>query len=189
MKKVEINNHPLICVQPIVLVGAIVDGKPNFMAASWCGVANGNPPMVSVAIRPSRYTLNGVKTGEFSINIPSVDIVKETDYCGIVSGKNTDKIDICKFNVFYGKSKNAPLIEQCPVNLVLKVEHVLELGSHNLIVGSIQETLVNEDDLTNGKPDISKINPIVYTSGEQRGYFTVGQPLGEAFKVGKEIGQ
>ena len=77
MKKVLINPQPLICAPPTVLVGTMVNSKPNFMTVAWCGVANSNPPMISVAIRPARYTLKGIKNKEFSVNIPSVDIVKE----------------------------------------------------------------------------------------------------------------
>jgi len=85
--------------------------------------------MVSVAIRPARYTLKGIHTGEFSVNIPSTDIVKEVDYCGTVSGAKVDKVKVCKFKIFYGELKKAPLIEQCPVNLACKVEHILKLGT------------------------------------------------------------
>ena len=100
MKKVLLNPKPLTCAAPTVLVGTMVDGKPNFMAVAWCGVVNSNPPMISVSIRPSRYTFKGIQTKEFSVNIPSTDIVKETDFCGIVSGAKIDKTSVCKFDIF-----------------------------------------------------------------------------------------
>jgi len=100
MKKIQLNPLPLICTTPAVLVGTMVDGKPNFMTVGWCGVANSTPPMVSVAIRPSRYTLKGIQTKEFSINVPSTKLVKETDYCGIFSGSKVDKVSVCKFKIF-----------------------------------------------------------------------------------------
>ena len=188
MKKVLLTPQPLICAPPTVLVGTMVNGKPNFMTVAWCGVANSNPPMVSVAIRPGRYTLKGMQNREFSVNIPSADIVKEADYCGMVSGAEVDKVAACKFNIFYGQLPNAPLIEQCPVNLACKVEHILALGTHNLIIGQVMETHISENCLTDGKPDLKKIKPFIYGMGALPEYYTLGNSLGRGFFVGKEVG-
>jgi len=188
MAKVQINPQPLICTTPTVLVGSMVEGKPNFMTVAWCGVANSVPPMVSVAIRPVRHTLKGIKASrEFSINIPSVDLVKEVDYCGIVSGAKADKTSVCKFKIFYGNLKNAPLIEQCPVNLACKVEHILELESHLLIVGRVEETHVTKTCLTDDKPDIRKIKPLIYAATAPTEYFSFGDSVAKAFSIGKEL--
>ena len=188
MKKVLLTPRPLICAPPAVLVGTMVNGKPNFMAVAWCGVVNSNPPMVSVAIRPARYTLKGMVNKEFSVNIPSADIVKETDFCGIVSGAEVDKVAACKFDIFYGQLKNAPLIEQCPVNLACKVEQILELGTHHLIIGQVMETHITENCLTDGQPDIKKIKPVIYGMGSPTEYYTLGNSLGRGFSIGKELG-
>lgn len=187
MKKIVINPQPLLCAVPAVLVGTVVDGKPTFMTAAWCGVANSNPPMISVAIRPARYTLKGIQNKEFSINIPNVDVAKETDYCGMVSGAEIDKSAVCKFKIFYGVLKNAPFIEQCPVNLACKVEHILELGSHRLIIGRVEETQISENCLTGDKPDIRKIKPFIYGMGTPSEYFPLGESLGKGFTIGSEI--
>ena len=188
MNKVLLTPQPLLCVPPAVLVGTMVNGKPNFMTVAWCGVASSNPPMVSVAIRPARYTLKGMQNREFSVNIPSADIVKETDYCGMVSGAEVDKAAVCKFNIFYGELKNAPLIEQCPVNLACKVEHILNLGAHYLVAGQVMETHISENCVTEGKPDLKKIKPFVYGMGSPNEYFALGNSLGRSFSVGKELG-
>lgn len=188
MTKVQITAQPLVCTTPTVLVGSVVDGKPNFMAVAWCGVANSIPPMVSVAIRPQRHTLKGIQqTREFSVNVPSVDQVKEADYCGIVSGAKIDKVSICGFKIFFGSSKNSPLIEQCPVNLACKVEHILELGSHHLLIGMVVETHVNESCLTDGRPDMRKIKPFVYGTGIPSEYYAFGESIGRAFAVGRAL--
>lgn len=188
MSKIQLSPRPLICVTPTVLVGAMIDGKPNFMAVAWCCVANSTPPMVSVAIRPARYTLKGIReTMEFSVNVPSTKLVREADYCGIVSGSKIDKVSVCKFKVFYGKLKNAPLIKQCPVNLSCKVEHILELGSHHLFIGSVEETQISENCLTDGKPDIRKIKPFVFAATAPSEYFAFGKSLGRAFAVGQDL--
>jgi len=173
---------------PTVLIGANVDDKPNFMTAAWCGIANGEPPMFSVAMRHRRYTYIGIRQNLiFSVNIPSVDLVKETDYCGIASGHKVNKTEVCHFNVFYGKSEDAPLIEQCPVNLECKVMHIMDLGSHALIVGRIEETHVSESCLTNGQVDFDKINPIIYITDPAARYQALGEVIGKAFAIGKEL--
>ncbi len=129
MGKVALGPQTLVYPMPAMLVGADVDGKPNFMAVAWGGIACSDPPMISVAIRHVRHTLKGVKQNQtFSVNIPSVEQVKETDYCGMVSGSKADKVRACRFKVFYGKLGNAPLIEQCPVNLECKRGADLEPG-------------------------------------------------------------
>jgi len=174
--------------EPALLVGANVDGKPNFMAVAWAGTACGDPPCVSVALRHARHTLKGIRQNNvFSVNIPSTDLVRETDYCGLVSGVKTDKAKDCNFTVFYGSHKSVPLIEQCPINMECEVLHILNLGSHALIVGKITETHVSEDCLTDGQPDVKKINPIIYNPRPATAYYALGKKLAASFSVGKEI--
>jgi flavin reductase (DIM6/NTAB) family NADH-FMN oxidoreductase RutF len=188
MAKVKINPQPLIGTTPTIIVGAMINGKPNFMTAAWCGIVNSTPPMISASIRPHRYTHKGmIELKEFSLNIPSVDQVMETDYCGIASGAKVDKVSDCAFTVFYGSLKNAPLIEQCPVNLVCKVEQVISLGSHDMFIGKVEETYVTETCLTDGKADLRKIRPVVFGMGLITEYFSFGESLGRAFTVKEMI--
>ena len=87
MAKVTIDNKTLVYPMPAFLIGANVDDKPNFMTAAWSGIAGRTPPMITVALSHTRYTLKGIKQNmTFSVNVPSVDMVKETDYCGIEVG-------------------------------------------------------------------------------------------------------
>ena len=88
--------------------------------------------------------------------------------------------------MFYGKLKTAPLIEQCPVNLECKVVHILNLGSHSFIIGEVTGTYVSEDCLTNGKPDVRKIKPIVFNL-ESSEYYAFGEVIAKAYSVGKEL--
>ncbi len=188
MGKVTIGPGTLAYPMPAFLVGANVDGKANFLAVAWGGIANERPPMISVSLRHQRYTYKGIKqTGTFSVNIPSRDIVGEVDYCGIVSGAKVDKVAVCRFSIFYGKLNNAPMIEQCPVNLECKVVDTLDLGSHVLIIGRIEETHITEDCLTNGKPDVTKIKPILYSEGQARQYLAFGEVVGSAFRIGRKL--
>jgi len=188
MGKIMMGPQTLIYPMPALLVGANVDGKPNFMAVAWGGIANAEPPMISVAIRHHRYTHKGIRQNlTFSVNVPSISLVKETDYCGIISGSRVNKADVCEFNVFYGKLNNAPLIEQCPINLECEVVHILNLGSHSLFVGRIEETHISENCLTNGKPDVHKIKPFIYTTEPDRHYQAFGDVLAKAFSTGQDL--
>ena len=187
MSKVKLGPQTLIYPKPAFLVGADVDRKPNFLTVAWGGIACGSPPMVSVAIRKNRYTLMGIKQNmAFSLNVPSRDYVVETDYCGITSGAKTDKVADCGFQVFYGDLAGAPMIEECPVNLECKVDRILDLGSHYLVIGEIMEAHVSGDCLTNGKPDVRKIQPIAYITGQPGNYYCMGENVGEAFSIGKK---
>ena len=173
---------------PALLVGANVNGKPNFLAVAWGGIACGEPPMISVAIRHQRYTLKGIQeNGTFSVNIASVEQVKEVDYCGSVSGLKEDKVSACGFTVFYGKLDNAPMVQQLPVNLECRVEHTLDLGSHMLIVGRVEETYVSEECTSSGVADVEKIRPFAYVPAPAKHYRAVTEKIGEAFKCGLSL--
>jgi len=187
MAKVEMSPDRLMYPRPTLLVGANVDGKANFMTVGGGGVANGEPPMIAVPIRHHQHTLKGILQNlTFSVNTPSIDLVRETDYCGITSGAKVDKVKACKFNVFYGTLQTAPLIEQCPVNLECKVVHILNLGSHSFIIGQVKGTYVSDSCLTNGKPDVKKIKPIIFNL-ELSEYSAIGEVLAKAFSIGKDL--
>jgi flavin reductase (DIM6/NTAB) family NADH-FMN oxidoreductase RutF len=188
MTKKTFGPQPWLFPNPTVLVGTTYNGKANFAPFAWCGITGGEPPTISVGVRHQRHTLKGIYQNlTFSVNVPSTDLLKETDYCGMVSGVDTDKAKVCKFKVFYGTLATAPLIEQCPVNLECEVTHVLNLGAHALVVGKIVQTHVTEDCLTGDQPDIMKIKPFVYSRGPAARYNAVGAVLGQAYDVGKAL--
>jgi flavin reductase (DIM6/NTAB) family NADH-FMN oxidoreductase RutF len=188
MAKTKLGTHPILYPMPTLLVGANVDQKANFMAVAWAGIACGEPAMISVAIRGKRHTLKGIRqTGVFSMNIPSIKLLKEADYCGIVSGAVTDKVKDCGFKLFYGALKTAPMIEQCPINMECLVEHQLELGTHILVIGRVNETYISEEFLTDGKPDVKKINPIIFTHEPGGHYYSFGEIVGTPFQSGKTL--
>jgi flavin reductase (DIM6/NTAB) family NADH-FMN oxidoreductase RutF len=176
---------PILCINSIILVGAIVDDKPDFASVAWTGVAASSPPTIAISLQPHRHSLKGIKRNmTFSVNIPSIDQMKVVDYCGLVSGAIENKIKDCDFKIFYGNTKSAPLIEQFPVNHVCQVLHILSLGSHEMIVGKIVETYVSEDCFFNGKLDIEKAKPLIYAS---QAYFKLGEQIGKGFSAGLVI--
>lgn len=185
MNKTKLGPSTIMFPYPTVLVGAIVNGKPNFMTASWVGIACSNPPAISVAIRKERYTYNGViEHNAFSINVPDTSLAEKTDFCGIYSGRDNDKTKL--FNIFYGKIDTAPLIDECPLNLECKVIHTVKIGTHTLFIGEIMEVHTDTDCMTNGKPDIKKIDPIIYATGTRQ-YHKVGDEIGRAYKIGSTV--
>jgi len=189
MAKVQMGPGTLVYPMPVFLVGANVGGKPNFMTVAWGGIVNGSPPMVSIAVRPTRHTCKGIRENmTFSVNIPSVDLVKEADYCGMVSGARADKAVVCGFAVSYGKLETAPLIDQCPVNLECQVVHILDMGSNLLVAGRIEEAHVSEECLTDGNPDVLKIRPFTCVTSPARQYQALGDIIGNAFSLGREFG-
>jgi len=186
MGKNKLGPEPLIMPMPALVVGAIVNGKPNFMIASWCGIAAFKPPAITVAMNKARHTLKGIReNGTFSVNVPSCDIIRKADYCGIYSGRKKDKSRI--FKTYYGELKTAPLIEECPINLECKVLHSLDMKTHRLIIGEIIETYVSKSCLRDGKVDPKKIDPPVYIKSTMT-YHRLGEVLSSAFHVGREDG-
>ncbi len=101
MAKVTMGPQTLIYPTPVLSVGVKVDDRANFMNVAWSGIAGSEPPMISVAIRHNRYTLRGIRQNlTFSVNLPSTAVVRETDYCSIISGSMVDKVKACPFKVF-----------------------------------------------------------------------------------------
>jgi flavin reductase (DIM6/NTAB) family NADH-FMN oxidoreductase RutF len=188
MKKTRIDLLPLLFPHSVVLVGADVDGKADFVTVAWATIACGTPPFIAIALNKTRHSLKGIRQNmTFSVNVPSRELVRETDYCGLISGARTDKSKDCNFTVSYGEVAGAPYIEQCPVNIGCEAEHIVRLGSHYLIAGAVKEILVAEGCLVEGKPDASKVVPFITLATPGLTYHTVGDSLGPAFRIGKEI--
>jgi len=182
MDKITLGAMPFMSVMPTLLVGANIRGKPNYMTAAWATVACMAPPMVCVAINKMRYTAKGIEENKtFSLNVPSVKQVVGADHCGLVSGAQEDKSEI--FRSFYGKLKTAPLAEECPINIECRLFKSVDCGSHLLYIGEVVEIHADTACVTDGKPDITKINPIVYA---QLTYFDVGKQIDKAFSAGKK---
>ena len=166
-----------------IIVGALVNGKANYLTLGHCGEMSMNPAIVYISMNKAHYTNAGIKeNGYFSINIPSKNLVKETDYVGLVSGRDTDKSEL--FSAFYGSVNKAPMIEECPVNILCKLINTIDLPRNEVFVGEIIETYINKEYLIDGKPDMKKINPLLLAGGK---YWELGSPVGNAFTNGKAL--
>ena len=171
---------------PTTLVGAVVDGKPNFLAIAHVGICTvGRPECITFGINKTHYTNQGIhEHKEFSVNLPGEDLVVETDYCGLVSGKNTDKSQL--FEVFYGGLPHAPLIAACPVAMECRLYDVYDFPKYDLFIGEIVETHVEESVLTDGKVDITKVRPLLFDMASKR-YWSLGQDLAGCWYEGLKL--
>ncbi len=171
---------------PTTLVGATVNGKANFLAVAHVGILNhGTPQYLSLGLSKSHYTNAGMREHKtFSICLPSEDLMVETDYCGIMTGKKTDKAAL--FDVFYGELKTAPMIRECPVNMELKLHDVLDYDTHDIFVGQLVQTYAKEEVLAEGKIDIAKVRPLIFDMSSIR-YWSLGPSIGKCWNAGKAL--
>jgi flavin reductase (DIM6/NTAB) family NADH-FMN oxidoreductase RutF len=168
---------------PTTLIGALVNGKPNYVTIAHVGIME--LASVSLGMNKTHYTNAGIKENKtFSVNIPSTKLVKETDYCGLVSGKNEDKAAV--FTTFYGALKTAPMIEQCAINMECELIKTVDFPNHDIFIGRIAETYCDESVLSDGVVDVGKVQPILFVMNDQS-YWKVGGKLTKAWAVGKEL--
>jgi flavin reductase (DIM6/NTAB) family NADH-FMN oxidoreductase RutF len=182
MEKVTLGPMPYMSVMPTLLVGANVKEKANYMTAAWATVACMAPPMVCVAINKTRFTAKGIEENKtFSLNVAPVRDVIAADYCGIVSGEKEDKSQV--YTTFYGALKTAPMAEECPVNIECRLFKSVDCGSHLLYIGEVVEVHADKTCITDGRPDTTKVDPVVYA---QSAYWQVGTQAAKAFFAGKD---
>jgi len=181
--KIDLGPRVASYPMPVVLVGANVKGKANFLPIAWFMEAAHTPPKVAVALNKAHYTNHGIKENKtFSVCIPSENMMEATDHCGLVSGSKTDKSRV--FEVFYGKLKTAPMIEECPVSLECGLDKVVDNGSNEMFIGDIVSTYTEEKYLTDGAVDIRKARPFVLSLNDRQ-YHTLGEPKAKAWNTGK----
>lgn len=181
MKKIKLPNRPFGPF-PTILVGADVNGKPNYATVGACGVVS-LKPVLYVSLKDSHYTTSGIKeSGYFSVNIPSTDLVQKTDYCGIISGHKADKSNL--FTSFYDEGGKAPMAEECMMNFKCKVIQTIPVFDFQMFLGEIEAVYVNEECMTDGTPDPLKINPLIMMGSN---YYDLGEEVGALFKTGLEI--
>lgn len=152
-------------------------GRDNIITVAWAGTVCTNPPMVSISVRPERYSYHMLEeSGEFVINLTTEKLCYATDYCGVCSGRDVDKFTEMKLTKVEADLVNAPMVGESPVNLECKVEKIERLGSHHMFIARVlavhaEEAYMDE----NGRFDLNKAQPMVYSHGE---YYGVGKKLG-----------
>lgn len=152
--------------------------KPNIITLAWVGTVCSDPAMVSISIRPERYSYDIIReTGEFVINLTTAELAKATDYCGVRSGRNVDKFAEMKLTPSPSKKIHAPGIKESPVNIECRVTQIIKLGSHDMFLAEVVGVDVDEDCLDqNGKFHLNDTGLIAYSHGE---YFSLGEYVGK----------
>jgi flavin reductase (DIM6/NTAB) family NADH-FMN oxidoreductase RutF len=174
---------------PVFVVGTYdKEGKPNVMTASWGGICCSSPPCIAVSIRKAAYSYeNIVERKAFTINIPSETYIKEVDFFGLVSGKDNDKFAVTRLTPVKSDLVDAPYVKEFPFALECALLHTIEVGSHTQFVGEIIDIKAGASMLDqNGNLTIENVRPVLFAPGA-RTYYGIGQYLGKAFSIGKEI--
>jgi len=186
MPKISLKAGTLLAPLPAVLVTCGTKEKANVLTIAWTGIINTIPPMTYISVRPERHSYNIIKeTGEFVINLTTSAKAKETDFCGVRSGRDIDKINKCRLHLTAGETVSAPVIEESPLSLECKVTEIKELGSHHMFIAEITRVRLEERFMdSKGKINLQQAGLMAYSHGE---YFALGRKLGDfGFSVRKK---
>ncbi len=165
---------------PVVMVSCgNQEGKKNIITIAWAGTICSDPAMVSISVRPERYSYAMIRdTKEFVINLTTRELTYATDWCGVKSGRDVDKFEAMGLTAAAGKVlQYAPVIAESPVNLECRVEEIRELGSHHMFLARIEDVLVSEKYMNEtGKFELNQTGLVTYSHGE---YFVLGEKIGK----------
>lgn len=177
MSKINFKPGNMLYPLPVVLVSCGNDNKNNLITIAWAGTICTNPPMVSISVRPERYSYSMIKdSGEFVINLTTKELAYATDYCGVRSGRDVDKWKECHLTPISADTVSCPMVAESPVNIECHVTEIKELGSHHMILAKV--TAVHVDDTFMDEKNTFHLNDsdlITYSHGT---YFTLGDALG-----------
>lgn len=166
--------YPLPAVMVSVTDGS---GKDNIITIAWVGTVCTNPPMVSISVRPERFSYKMLReTGEFVINLTTEKLAFAADYCGVRSGRDVDKFKETGLTREKADFVKAPMILEAPVSIECRVREVKELGSHHMFLADVLAVHADEAYMDkNNKFDLNLSEPLVYSHGE---YMGVGKKVG-----------
>ena len=178
MSKQSWNPGNMLYPLPVVMVSCNRKGeKPNIVTVAWTGTICSDPAMVSISVRPERYSHDIIEeTGEFVINLVTKDLTYATDYCGVRSGRDVDKFKEMNLTPLPSKMIDAVGIEESPVNIECKVVEVKKLGSHDMFIAEVVNVTVDDRYMDeNNKFNLNDSDLVAYSHGE---YFTLGEKIG-----------
>ena len=163
---------------PAVLVSCQgKDGKPNLITIGWVGTICSDPAMVSISVRPERYSYHMLKeTGEFVINLTTEELLEATDYCGVASGSDVNKWEKMNLTPIPSEKVSVPAVAESPINIECKVTEIKELGTHHMFIAEVVNVRADEKYMDEkGKFHLEYSKPIAYSHGT---YFSLGKELG-----------
>lgn len=179
MAKINFKPGNMLYPLPAVLISCgDIDGESNLFTVAWAATVCTNPPMVSISVRPERYSYDMIRRQkEFVINLTTKDLAFATDYCGVRSGRDYDKWSDCHLTKEKADQVLCPMIKESPVNIECKVSQIQELGSHHMFIADVvtvhvDDTLLDEHNTFH----LNDSNLISYSHGT---YLTLGEPVGK----------
>ncbi|MCR5789258.1 MAG: flavin reductase family protein [Lachnospiraceae bacterium] len=152
--------------------------KTNIITIAWAGTVCSDPAMVSISVRPERYS-HGIiqESGEFVINLVTERLVNACDWCGVRSGRDSDKFREMKLTEYHSELMRTPAIAESPVNIWCKVVKTERLGSHDLFLAEVAGVTVDDSYMdAKGRFALEKTGLITYSHGE---YYALGKKLGK----------
>lgn len=189
MAKQSWKGSTLLGPLPPVLVTCGSIEKPNILTIAWTGIINTHPPKTYISIRPERFSYPMIKeSGEFVINLPTKQLVRAVDFCGVRSGKSTDKFKECSLHAEPASKVSCPMLAESPLSLECRVTDELPLGTHNMLLADIVAVNADESLLDkNQKLDMQKAQLIAFAHGV---YYELGKQLGTfGYSVAKKSTQ
>jgi len=157
-----------------------------FITIAWAGNVCSEPPMLSISVRPQRFSYEIIQTTkEFAVNVPSLRQARATDWCGMVSGRKVDKFAQTGLTAGPALKVQCPIILECPLNIECRIQQSLKLGSHTLFVAEIVAVQVSATLLdSRGRLRLEKGGLLAFAHGQ---YFALGRSLGRfGFSVRKK---
>lgn len=185
MTKISWPAGTLLAPVPPALISSGTLENPNVMTAAWTGIVCSDPAMTYVSLRPSRYSHEIIsKSGEFVINVPNLPLAKAVDFCGVKSGRNTDKFQACGITAAPSSKIKAPQVKEAPISLECKVRSITHYGTHDMFLADIVAVNVDDAYITKqGGLNLEKAGLLAYAHGF---YYTLGRQLGKfGFSVEK----
>lgn len=164
-------------VPPVMVSCGDNEENYNILTIAWTGTINTSPAMTYISVRPERHSYELIKrTGEFVINLTTENLVKETDYCGVKSGRDVNKFKETGLTFEKASIVKSPLIAESPVNIECKVTQIIPLGTHHMFMAEVAAVNVDEKYMDEtGKFCLEKAKPICYSHGQ---YYGLTESLG-----------
>lgn len=163
---------------PAVLVSCGNADRNNLFTVAWTGTICSDPAMLSISVRPCRYSYGLIKESmEFTVNLTTADMARATDYCGVRSGRDQDKWAACSLTRAPGVAVACPCVAESPVSIECRVRDIMHLGTHDLFIAEVLDVLADDAyiDPATGALDMGRLEMLVYCHGK---YYAMGRNIG-----------
>jgi len=187
--KTSLGAKTILFPTPVLVVGSYDQaGRANVMTAAWGGICCSKPPCIAVSLRKATYSYGNIMHRKaFTVSVPSRRHLREADFFGLASGRDVDKFAASGLTAVRSDVVDAPFVKEFPLVLECRLVHSFELGLHTQFVGEILDVKADAEVLNaSGLPDPEKLSPMLFAP-EVHAYYSLGERLGDAFSVGKEL--